>query len=484
MLAPRSIPLGGRCSQSTPPTPGQADKSPVLIPIAVGLLGPDGADLPIRLRSPDARGSPFETTVVLRLSERESTFVLEGAGPGPVVPSVLRGFSAPVRLTFDQPEADLLFLLRHDGDAFNRFEAGQRLGRALLVGLLADYAAGRTLAMDPRYAEGVRGVLRDPRADRAFKARCLALPSESEVADLVEVADPDAIHAASAFAGRALAEALRPELEAAVAECDARGEAEVYRPDAEGKGRRALANAALGLLACTEDPVVLDACLARYRAADNMTDMVGCLAALASRPGTQRGVALAEFADRFKGEPLVMLKWLGLQAMSNLPGNVEAVRELTGHPAFDFTNPNKNYSLLGGCARAPSRAFSITIALEKEMCLSSVFFFSFLSLSLSPLSRDLHVPPTRPTWPARFANGSPVNFHAADGSGYAFFSSMVIKLDGINPQVAARLVSAFTRWRRYDAARQALMRAELERIAAVKGLSANVFEIASKALAA
>ncbi len=426
-----------RCAQRTPPTPGQPDKVPLLLPLAVGLLGPDGRDLP--LRPATGAGATLDaagTTAVLRMGAAEAEFVFTDV-PARPVPSLLRGFSAPVKLSSDLSEADLVFLAANDSDAFNRWEAGQQLARALLLRLLAERVAADAagappppVALPPAFVAALEAVLvaaERPGADKAFLARCLSLPGEGELSELAPPpSDPDAIHAVRRGAVRALAAALRPRLAAALAA----NSAPRYASDGPARAARALKNTALGYLAALEEPALAADAAARYAAADNMTDQLAALAALCAWDSPQRAAALDAFAKQWAHDPLVMNKWLTLQATSELPGAPARVRELMQHPAFDIRNPNKVYSLIGG----------------------------FCSCA--------------------------VNFHARDGSGYALLGDIVLQLDGLNAQVAARMVGGFSRWRKYDAQRQAAQRAQLERIVAHPGLSENVFEIASKSLAA
>ncbi len=418
-----------KCAQQTPPTPGQADKQPVMIPLAVGLLGANGRDLPLTLTQGDGKLSADGTTAVLRMSTAEATFVFGGLKGGRPVPSLLRGFSAPVKLVADDvTEADLLFLLAHDSDAFNRWEAGQTLARRLLLRLLASQGAGQPLDVPASFTNAMASVLAcadAPDADKAYVARCLALPSESELSEAVEIADPDAIHAVRKHLVRSVAAALQPQLQAALKA----NSASKYANDAASRAARSLKNMSLAYLASLATPDVAVEAARRFEVADNMTDQIAALSALASFESPQRTAALDAFAKQWASDPLVMNKWFAIQGGSDLPGNVRNVRELLNHPSFDIKNPNKVYALIGG------------------FC------------------------------------GSATNFHAKDGSGYAFLGDIVLQLDGMNAQVAARMVSAFTRWRKFDADRQALMRAQLERIVAHPGLSDNVMEIASKSLA-
>lgn len=424
-----------RCRQHTPPSPGQATKLPVLIPLRMGLLGPGGAELRLRLRG---SSESLGTETVLRVTEAEQEFVFEGVEARPV-PSLLRGFSAPVKLSVEgQSEDDLTFLLAHDTDSFNRWEAGQVLAKNLML-TLYQAAAGAPKGGDvescirgagglsPALVAAFRSVLRDDRVDGAFKAFALGLPADTELLAAIPEADPCVLHEVREFVTRELASQLRPELEGAVAANDsAPGEAYVF--DAAACARRALKNKALAYLASLGDASVTEALSRRFREATNMTDEINALASLDRAGGKARATALRDFFSKWSADPLVILKWLTIQAGSNSPGNLAAVRELVSHPAFHITNPNNCYSLFLAFAR------------------------------------------------------SPVNFHAADGSGYEFMGDSVLQVDRINRQVASRLASAFTNWKCFDQGRQAMMRAQLERIVASEGLSENVFEIVSKSL--
>jgi len=414
------------CTQTVPDTPGQTQKKPMLVPIAVGLLARDGTDMELTLEGEDdAKG---ETTKVLRLSEASQTFQFTKVEEEPV-PSILRNYSAPVRLTTDLTQEDLIFIMAHDSNAFNRWEAGQTLTRSLLLDLVAKAGRNEPLVMDTKIVEAMRNIInlaKEDGSDKAFIARAMALPSEGELSELVSPADPDVIHAARDFVLKTLVRELRSELEWTLKDNDA----DKYERDGAARAARTLKNLCLGLLSHLEDQDVDADTFLRFKSADNMTDQISALAALSGRSDcTARVEAIDMFYEQWKHDPLIMNKWLGLQAGAALPNNVENVRRLTEHPAFDIKNPNKCYSLVGG-----------------------------------------------------FVGGTPTNFHAADGSGYEFLGDMVLKIDEFNGQVAARMVGGFTRWRKYDPKRQELMKAQLERIVKTKGLSENVFEIVSKSL--
>jgi len=414
------------CTQSTPTTPGQSDKKPVLMPIAVGLLASDGSDMELTLEG--EAGVAGETTKVLRLSEASQTFVFTNVAEKPV-PSILRNFSAPVRLSTDLTQEDLIFLMANDSDQFNRWEAGQTLTRALLLDLVEKAGKGEELVMDQAIVDAMRNIVnlaKEEGADKAFIARAMALPSEGELSEMVVPADPDVIHAARDFVVKTLAKELKEELLWTMRD----NTSEKYERDGESRAARTLKNTCLALLSHLEDPEVDAEAFRRFKTADNMTDQISALSALSGRADCkEREEAIDMFYEQWKHDPLIMNKWLGLQAGASLPNNVENVKRLVDHPAFDIKNPNKVYSLVGG-----------------------------------------------------FVGGTPTNFHAADGSGYEFLGDIVLKIDKLNGGVAARMVGGFTRWRKYDEKRREMMKAQLERIVKTEGLSENVFEIVSKSL--
>ncbi len=408
--------------QSTPPTPGQPEKLPLDIPLAVGLLAPDGAGLPLQLEGEPA---PGESDRVLPVREAETKFVFVNV-PAPPVPSLLRRFSAPVILGFAYTAAELTHLMAHDADAFNRWEAGQRLATGILLRGIDAQRAGKAIDLPRAFVDAFARVLRDGPQDPAFAAEALGLPSETYLAEQMDVVDPDAIHAVRTSLRRELAQALRDELAATYRAMDGTGP---YRPDAQSAGRRSLRNLALGYLMELESGDVYALCAEQFAAADNMTDRMAALAALANSRAPARDPALERFYAEWKHEALVVDKWLAVQATARLPDTLTRVERLMRHEAFDLRNPNKVYALI--------RAFC----------------------------------------------ANHVRFHAADGAGYAFGADRVLELDPLNPQIAARLARAFDRWRKFDAGRQAHARAALERIRARAGLSKDVAEVVTKALA-
>jgi aminopeptidase N len=403
---------------------GEPAAPPLHVPVAVGLLGPDGCDLPLRLAG---ETRPAGTTRVLELREREQTFVFADVDRPPV-PSLLRGFSAPVRLRCERPRSELAFLMAHDSEPFNRWDAGQTLAQELLLGLAADWAAGRALALDPLFSEAWGRLLADSALDGSLKALALALPSERVLSGEMAVIDPDALHAAREFARRELARAHRGALCELLESVRTRGP---YSSDPASIDRRRLQHAALGYLSSSAEPAWIARLGEVLARSDNMSDTQAALALLVQHPVPERERELERFYARWRDDPLVLDKWFALQAGSRAPDTVERVIELASHPAFTLRNPNR--------ARA--------LVLE-------------------------------------FAAGNPLRFHAPDGRGYAFVADQILALDPLNPQVAARFASAFNAWRRFDAPRQALMRAQLERVSARRGLSKDVSEIVERALAA
>ncbi|UEM04022.1 aminopeptidase N [Skermanella rosea] len=410
--------------QSCPPTPGQPTKLPFHIPLALGLLDPSGADIPLRLAG---EPGPAGTSRVLDVTEPEQVFEFVDV-PRQPVPSLLRGFSAPVKLRAPYTDDDLTFLMAHDGDAFNRWEAGQTLATRLLLDLVADRAENRPLELSPGFIDAFSRIIRDPDLDPAFAAQALTLPSEGYLGQQMPVIDVDGIHEVRTFARRAIAGRLRDDL---LATYRAMGGNEPFSIDAAAIGRRALKNLALGYLMALEDAEAVELCVGQFHNAQAMTDVIAALGLLADTRLPQREAALRRFYDLWKDEPLVVDKWFSIQAMSERPETLDEVTALLAHPAFEIRNPNKVYALIGG-----------------------------------------------------FAGGNPVRFHDAGGGGYRFLADQVLALNRLNPQVASRMVKMFARWRKYDPQCQALMRAELERIVGTPGLSRDVFEIASKSLEA
>ena len=384
------------------------------IPVALGLVLPDGSDA-------------FPTRV-LSLTETTQTFVFDNIPAVPVA-SLLRGFSAPVYLDFDQTDAELAHLMAHDSDPFNRWEAGQRLAtRVLLAGIAA---GGVDTGWIPQSLINALGrVLDDGLQDPAFAAEALALPAEAVLAEEVVaqggIIDPEAIHLARLNLRRHLATQLFARFESL---WQALAPNEPYAPAGAQVGRRALRNACLAYLAEADVALSVPRLMEQFGMGNNMTDVIAALGILANLDVPERGIALATFYEMWRDEALVVDKWLQVQATSRLPGTGARVRELMQHPAFDLKNPNKVYALV--------RAF---------------------------------------------CGANPRHFHAADGSGYMLAAEVIIALQAMNPQVASRIARSFDRWKQFDAARQAKARAALERIQAVDNLAKDVAEVVTNAL--
>ncbi len=391
--------------QATKATPGQASKKPFLIPVAMGLLDEAGKEI-------------HAETLILDAAEKTFTFAADERP----VPSLFRNFSAPVKL-LGQSRERLAFLAAHDTDLFNRWDSLQSYARIVLLEAITAYQQGEAFVLDKGLREAVAVILADAGRDPAFAAEALALPSESLLADAMDVVDPDAIHAVRNAARAALGMALQAEFAAAaetfggVAADDLSGHA---------MGYRAVKNAAVSYLAAAGDNAPA---AAQFAAGANMTDTLTALMILAETPGDERDAALAAFHAAWKTNPLVLDKWFAVQARSGAADTLERVKALTKHVDFDLKNPNRVRSLIGAFA------------------------------------------------------GNQARFHDKSGAGYALVADTIITLDAKNPQVAARLCTVLGSWRRFDKARQDLMRETLERIMAVETLSHNSYEMASKALA-
>jgi aminopeptidase N len=409
-----------RVRQSVPDTPGQTGKQPMPMPLAMGLLDPDGAPLPLRLAGEAAADG---TSRVLEIDSAEQSFTFTGVPAAPV-PSLLRGFSAPVILDAGQDDEQLRFLMANDPDPFVRWEAGHSYATGLMLALIGARDDGRAPTLDPGLADAFAATLAAPSLERAFVAQALSLPAESFVGEQMALIDVDGIHAVRQFLRAALGQTLQTEWHDTYASYDTR---EPYSIEAEAIGRRALKNLALAYLVAGGSGAGL--CIEQYAKADNMTDRIAALGLLAESDLPEREGALASFYERWQGDALVIDKWFALQAQTQRPDALEQVEGLLGHEAFTLKNPNRVRSLIGA-----------------------------------------------------FAAGNPTGFHRADGAGYAFVGDRLLELDKINPQVAARLTTPFGRWRRYDAGRQDLMKAQLERLLAAPKLSRDTFEIASKSL--
>jgi aminopeptidase N len=417
-------------AQSCAATPGQDQKDPFVIPISLGLVGASGQTLSLQARDNMAAANDNYLFVMTQASE---SITFENVNEEPV-PSILRGFSAPVILDLAYSDNQLLTLLAHDPDPFNKWEAGQRLAlRCAITSIASTENSSRAAPLNDAYIEAMRSVLRHPKLDAAFKELVLTLPSETYIAEQLDVVDPQRIHAVREAMREQLAQALAPDWQWAF---DAHRQNGGYRPDSVSSGRRALAGLALGNLCLaarsTGDTVWPGKALQRFKDADNMTDRINALGALVHSGHELARPALARFHSLFKHEELVLDKWFALQAgCCDRGGQVlPAVRQLLKHADFNLRNPN----------RARSVIFS-------------------------------------------YCNANPGAFHRADAAGYVFWSEQVLELDAINPQVAARLARALDRWKKLTDPYRSAAREALTRVAAKADLSNDVREVVTRALA-
>ncbi len=419
--------------QTCPPTPECQQKLPFHIPIAMGLLGSAG-DLPLYLKDaePDFETSD-NTHKVIELTQAEQTFVFTRVQEKPV-PSLLRGFSAPVKLHYDYSREDLMLLMSRDSDGFNRWDASQQLALKVINDVIAAYQRGENITamdIDGRLIQAFRNVLQNESLDQAMVAYMLTLPSEAYISELADVVDVEAIHYSRAAVRKKVAFELRTEFSRIYSTYDHQ---QVYAATASAIAKRSLKNVALAYLMLLNDDDIVRACEQQYLAANNMTDVMAALTQLvnAESPLAQQlcGNALANFYDKWKDESLVVNQWLTVQATCSLPNTLARVKALEVHNAYDSKNPNKIRALISS-----------------------------------------------------FCNNNAINFHDKGGEGYKFLADKIIVLNEQNPQIASRLLTPLTKWKKYAPVRQALMTSQLERIMAEPDLSKDVFEVVSKSLA-
>ena len=410
-------------AQHTPPTPGQPYKEPLHIPLAVGLLDGNGREIPPYLDGDPPEPHP-DTTRVLEVREAEQSFRFTGCAERPR-PSLLRGFSAPVRLECPYSDEDLAFLLAHDPDPFARWEAGQQLA----VRILLDESCGtRREGGLQLLHDAFQHSLEQSDSDPALTAEALTLPSEIYLAEQVDVVDPGALHQARERVRRHLGAALGAlwaDRHAALST------SEPWRFHPSDVARRRLRNLALSYLVAADPGTEAQRALEQLNRADNMTDRHAALACLADTTGPEREEALAKFYRQWRDEPLVLDKWFRVQALSISEDTPARVRALLSHTDFTMDNPNRVRSVLGA-----------------------------------------------------FSHGNPARFHVPDGEGYALLAGQVLALDAFNPQLAARILAPLTQWRRFEPHRRGLMQKQLERIMESDSLSKDVYEVASKSLEA
>jgi aminopeptidase N len=408
--------------QTAPPTPGQVDKEPMLIPLALGLVGRGGHDLPLQL----AGGRTVERGV-LSLTKAAESFVFENISEAPV-PSLNRGFSAPIKLVANLSAEDLRFLAAHDPDPFNRWQAVQTLATRLLIENVAAIRAGRSAQEDAGLFDALAAVLADRTLEPAFIALVLTLPSEADIArEIGKDIDPEAILSVRTALRTAVSEHLT---DALTERYQALADKGPYSPDAASAGRRALRNVALDLLVATKRPNAIARAARQYETANNMTDRTAALATLSQHDVPERTAAFENFYSRYSDDPLIVDKWFTLQAVIPEAATLDRLKGLTAHRAFSFANPNRVRALIGS-----------------------------------------------------FAMGNQTQFNRSDGAGYDFVADTVLALDPKNPQLAARLLSALRSWRVLEPERRALAQAALQRVRAQPSLSRDTADIVDRALA-
>lgn len=403
--------------QHCAPTPGQSTKKPFHLPITIGLLDPAGKN--IRVTDSDS--------ITLELKEQEETYTFSGVTEKPVV-SFLRNFSAPVTVETFQSREELAFLMAHDSDLFNRWEASTQLGEQVIFDTVEALQQGKKPEFDPLFVKAVKQNLNTGQQDKALLALSLQLPSESYLAGKMSCIDPDNLNKARKHVQKQLASELYDEFLTLYQENNAHT---TYQINSAAMGQRSLKNSMLGYLMslAPDNANVVALCLEQYQNSTNMTDTIAALNLVANVDISERKPLLEEFYNKWKDDPLVMDKWLILQATSSLPTVLEEVKELEENPVFSIKNPNKVRSLIGA-----------------------------------------------------FGAMNHIGFHNENGEGYQFLADKIIKLNSLNPQIAARLISPFTTWKKYDGERQRMMRDQLERIINTPDLSGDVYEIVKKSL--
>jgi len=402
-------------SQGCPETAETALKKPFIIPIKLGLLDTQGQD--------SALGLDNETLI---LSEFEQQFSFDNITECPI-PSLLRGFSAPVKLQYAYSTADYIFLMKHDSDEFNRWNAAQQLAFSVLLEMLAHYQAGKAYGLSHEVIEAYQYVLNNQDLDAALRAEALLLPSQNELAEACDAADPDAIFSVHEHFIKTLAQSLRLDFETLYAELSQNQDE--YRIEHHDIGRRALKNRCLQYLAYIDDDRSVALIYQQFSQANNMTDQLAAFNCLCNMDNAQHDQAISAFYDQWHSDSLVMDKWFLAQATSRREDCLARVKTLMQHPLFDLRNPNKVRALINA-----------------------------------------------------FALANPVRFHAKSGEAYEFIADQVMELDHLNPQIASRLVRSLMNWKHYETGRAEKMQQQLQRIAAKSDLYKDGAEIVSKSL--
>lgn len=409
-------------SQSCIPTPGKKTTEDFVIPIKVALLNEQGKELPLKLEN--TRSNEAVTEMVVTLDKKEQKFVFTDVQEEPL-PSLLRNFSAPVRLTFPYTEDQLIFLMAHDTDGFNSWDAGQELATNLIMSGVKNYRENTDVKIDDKFIEAFRTNLVNDQLDKLFIAEMLILPTESYILELMKESDIEVIYKVRHNIRKQLATKLATDF----LDQYHRNTAKEFSLDKEAMGQRRLKNICLAYLMLLGKQEIIDLAVKQYRNADNLTDRVGVLAAITHVDAPEREQLFTDFYQHWQNNSLVIDKWFSLQVMSTLPNAFELMKSLMDHPAFDITNPNKTRSVLGTFVRT-----------------------NFL------------------------------RFHDKSGIPYAYLVEQVLTIDAFNPQLAARMLEPLIKWRSYDKERQALMKTELERIEKVPSLSNDLYELVTKSL--
>lgn len=408
-----------KISQSCPPTSDESEKEPLHFPLALGLIGKNGQDLPLQIS-----GIKLKTPLI-EITRSEEIFVFEDVLEEPQL-SINRNFSAPIKVKLDHSQQNRMFLMAHDSDPFNRWEAGQELAIELMLGMVTDLSDGKSIELDPGYIKAFGTILNDAKLDDALKAQALILPAESTLAQYQNPVDYDGIHLVREFVLHQLADTYQERFTEIYKSLQTN---EAYSFNASSVGRRSLKNVCLGYLSLLATPAIIAMCENQFKSATNMTDQLSALAKLVDIECPEREKALRSFYLQWKEDTLVMNKWLAVQALSKLDGTFEKVNALMKDPVFDLCIPNLVRALI-------------------------------LSFSQNA-----------------------VHFNRNDGVGYAFITDRIIELDKLNPQIAAGLARAFRGYNKLDPMRKKAMKRELDRILAEPNLSTNVYEIVSKSLA-
>lgn len=408
--------------QAIPKTPGQDSKQPMHIPVKVGLLDAQGQDMPLRLSSGEVAAGD---SLVLNLRQSEQTFEFTGVKEKPV-PSLLRGFSAPVKLYQTLSEDELAHLMANDSDGFNRWSAGQQLAVNVIQQVMSAQDEGRPPEVSERFISAIGSLLGDDSLDKAMVAQMLVLPSEAYLGELQQPIRVQAIHKAREAVKQVLAERLLAQFQSVYDQIPL---TEQYEYTSLAVAQRALKNTCLAYLMTDPTAQAVDLCMQHYEQAGNMTDQLAAFRTLVHSTAAVKSDVINRFYLQWQKESLVVDQWFSVQASSPQKDALQQVEALLQHPAFELTNPNKVRALIGG-----------------------------------------------------FCNNNPINFHREDGKGYAFLADRIIELNAVNPQVASRLSGIMSRWRKYEPVLADQMQTQLKRIMAEPSLSPDVYEIVSKSL--